>query len=92
MSASISNSSFSAGEKQLLCICRAILRRSKIVLIDEATANIDFKNDAIIQTVLTTAFIGKTVLMVAHRLSTISNYDKIMVMEGGNIHEYGSPD
>lgn len=81
----VSNNSLSAGEKQLLCICRAFLKHSKIVLIDEATANIDVKNDAIIQKVITEKFKQSTVLTIAHRLSTLKNSDKIMVMEKGEL-------
>ena len=85
LDASVSNDSLSAGEKQLLCICRAFLKRSKIVLVDEATANIDVKNDAIIQKVIGTKFKECTVLTVAHRLSTLANSDKILVMEDGSV-------
>jgi ABC-type multidrug transport system fused ATPase/permease subunit len=87
----ISNDSLSAGEKQLTCICRALLKNSRIVLIDEATANVDVKNDAKIQNVIEEKFVGKTVLTIAHRLSTLANCDKIMVMEGGKLLEFGSP-
>jgi len=76
----VSNTSLSAGEKQLLCICRAFLKQSKIVLIDEATANIDMKNDAIIQRVISEKFRESTVITIAHRLSTLKNSDKIMVL------------
>jgi ATP-binding cassette subfamily C (CFTR/MRP) protein 4 len=69
----------------LICICRAVLKHTKIVLIDEATANIDVKNDTLIQKVILEKFSGKTVLMIAHRLSTLSNYDRIMVMEAGRL-------
>lgn len=85
------NSSLSAGEKQLLCICRAFLKRSKVVLIDEATANIDHKNDTLIQSVIQNKFKGSTVLTIAHRLSTLRNSDKIMVMGAGKLLEWGSP-
>ena len=81
----VSNSSLSAGEKQLLCICRAFLKQSKIVLIDEATANIDVKNDTIIQKVIAEKFKNSTVLTIAHRLSTLKNADKIMVLEKGEL-------
>ena len=81
----VSNSSLSAGEKQLLWICRAFLKQSKLVLIDEATANIDIKNDTIIQKVIAEKFKNSTVLTIAHRLSTLKNADKIMVLEKGEL-------
>lgn len=83
LDAAVSNDSLSAGEKQLLCICRAFLKHSKIVLVDEATANIDVKNDAIIQQVIKDKFKNCTVLTIAHRLSTLANSDRILVMEKG---------
>jgi ABC-type multidrug transport system fused ATPase/permease subunit len=75
----------------LLCICRAFLKHSKIVLIDEATANIDQKNDQLIQEVISTKFINSTVLTIAHRLTTLKNSDKILVLGGGKVLEWGSP-
>jgi ABC-type multidrug transport system fused ATPase/permease subunit len=62
-----------------------------VVLIDEATANIDLKNDEIIQRVIQEKFRDCTVLTIAHRLSTLKNSDKILVMENGRILEFGSP-
>lgn len=80
MNTIISNNSLSVGEKQLMCICRAFLKKSKIVLIDEATANIDVKNDRLIQKVIKDKFKNSTVLTIAHRLSTLKNSDKILVL------------
>ena len=71
MDGSVDNNSLSAGEKQLICICRAVLKKAPIVIIDEATANIDLKNDILVQKVIAEKFKGKTVLMIAHRLSSL---------------------
>lgn len=87
----VDNGSLSAGEKQLLCICRAFLKRSRLVLIDEATANIDHKHDALIQALIQTKFKNSTVLTIAHRLSTLRNADKILVMSNGALLEWGAP-
>ena len=81
----ITSESLSVGEKQLLCICRAFLKKSRIVLIDEATANIDTKNDKMIQEVIARKFAESTVLTIAHRLSTLENSDKILVLGKGEV-------
>lgn len=67
------------------------MKHSKVVLIDEATANIDVKNDAIIQRVIAEKFKESTVLTIAHRLSTLQSSDKIMVMSEGQLVEFGRP-
>ena len=85
MDSRVTNDSLSVGEKQLLCICRAFLKKSQIVLVDEATANIDQKNDQLIQEVIKTKFKSSTVLTIAHRLSTLKNSDKILVMGEGRV-------
>ena len=81
----------SSGEKSLLGICRAILRKNKIVLLDEATANIDIKTETKIQELINTEFKGCTVLTIAHRLQTIMNSDQIIVMNHGAVKEMGPP-
>jgi ATP-binding cassette subfamily C (CFTR/MRP) protein 4 len=84
-------SNFSVGECQLICIARAILKQSKILLIDEATAHVDTKTDQLIQQILREKFINQTILTIAHRLNTVMNSDKIVVMNDGIIAQYGSP-
>lgn len=81
----------SSGEKQLICICRAILRKNKIVLMDEATANIDIKTEQIIQKLIHDEFIDSTVLTIAHRLNTVINSDKVLVLSQGEVVEFDDP-
>ena len=81
----------SVGEKQLVCIARAILRKTKIVVMDEATANIDIKTEEKIQNALHSKLNNSTIITIAHRIKTIINYDKILVLESGRIVEFDSP-
>jgi ATP-binding cassette subfamily C (CFTR/MRP) protein 1 len=78
--------------EQLICIARAILRKPKILIMDEATASIDSETDAFIQTMIRTKFVDCTVLTIAHRLHTIIDSTKILVMDKGYVGEYDSPD
>ena len=84
-------SSLSTGEKQLICICRAVLRRNKVVVLDEATANIDIVTEEKIQKLINNAFKDSTVFTIAHRINTIINSDKVMVLDAGNCVEYDDP-
>lgn len=81
----------SAGEKQLVCICRAALRKAKVVIFDEATANIDVVSEQKIMALIKREFAEATVLTIAHRLNTIINSDRIAVMHYGQLKEYGEP-
>eukprot|EP00238_Polyblepharides_amylifera_P010165 CAMPEP_0196593128 /NCGR_PEP_ID=MMETSP1081-20130531/74750_1 /TAXON_ID=36882 /ORGANISM="Pyramimonas amylifera, Strain CCMP720" /LENGTH=499 /DNA_ID=CAMNT_0041917015 /DNA_START=203 /DNA_END=1702 /DNA_ORIENTATION=+ len=82
---------WSAGEKQLLCFARVLLRRPKILLLDEATASVDHSTDAKIQTTLRSEFRKVTLLTVAHRLNTVMDYDRIVVMGNGKVVEEDNP-
>jgi len=83
---------FSAGQRQLICIGRALLRKPKILVLDEATASIDNATDALIQTMVRQSFKDCTVLTIAHRLHTIIDSDKIMILDAGKLGEMDSPD
>ena len=84
-------SGFSVGETQLLCLARALLQRCKILVLDEATSNVDYKTDELIQQVIREKFANCTVLTIAHRLNTIMDYDRVLVLDRGHVVEYDSP-
>lgn len=86
-----SGSNLSQGQKQLLCLARAILSRPKILLLDEATSAVDMATDILIQRSIREEFANTTLLVVAHRLSTVADFDRILVMRDGTAAEFGSP-
>uniref|UniRef100_A0A672TCE8 Multidrug resistance-associated protein 4-like n=1 Tax=Sinocyclocheilus grahami TaxID=75366 RepID=A0A672TCE8_SINGR len=86
-----SGSNFSMGQRQLVCLARAILRKNRILIIDEATANVDPRTDELIQKTIRDKFKECTVLTIAHRLNTIIDSDRILVLDAGRIHEYDAP-
>ena len=84
-------SRLSGGERQRISIARALLKNAPIVLLDEATASLDVENETQVQAALSELLQGKTVLVIAHRMRTVDNADKIVVLEGGRVAEQGSP-
>ena len=85
-------SNFSVGERQLVCLARALVQKCKIIVMDEATANVDFKTDNLIQQVIRHKFKDSTVLTIAHRLNTIMDYDKVLILDGGRMVEFDKPE
>lgn len=81
----------SQGQRQLLCLARAIVSRPKVMVLDEATSAVDMKTDALIQRSIREEFGDSTLIVIAHRLSTIADFDRILVLSDGKVAEYGSP-
>ena len=81
----------SGGERQRISIARAFLKNAPIVLLDEATASLDVENETLIQTALSRLIKNKTVLVIAHRMSTVENADKVIVLANGTVAESGTP-
>ena len=84
-------SNFSVGQRQLLCLARAILVKNSILVLDEATANVDMATSDLIYRSVDDAFRNATIIAVAHRLEAVLHYDRLLVLGDGKVLEYGTP-
>lgn len=81
----------SVGQRQLMCLGRALLKKAKVLILDEATAAVDFETDSLIQKTIRQGFNESTVLTIAHRINTIMDYDRVLVLDHGLVAEFDSP-
>nr|XP_018259698.1 ATP-binding cassette transporter [Kwoniella dejecticola CBS 10117]OBR81856.1 ATP-binding cassette transporter [Kwoniella dejecticola CBS 10117] len=88
---SAGGSNFSQGQRQLVAMARALLRRSNLIIMDEATASVDFATDEAIQSAIRSEFKSSTLLTIAHRLSSVIDYDRLLVLSDGRVAEFDTP-
>jgi len=82
---------WSVGQKQLLCLGRAFLKRAKIMVLDEASASVDARTDGLIQSAIRAGLAESTVINVAHRIPTIVHSDRVLVLQAGRVREHDAP-
>lgn len=85
-------SNLSVGQRQLMCLARALLVPSKVLVLDEATAAVDVETDKVIQETIRTSFKDRTILTIAHRINTIMDNDRIIVLDKGKVVEFDTPE